>query len=58
MISEALRPFLDDLENRLIPEQEEAIRAAWEDFACGRSASAPFIPPGAALSRQEFPGRR
>ena len=45
MISEALRPFLEDLENRLIPEQEEAIRTAWEDFACGRSASAPFIPP-------------
>lgn len=45
MISEALQPFLEDLENRLIPEQEEAIRTAWEDFACGRSVSAPFIPP-------------
>ena len=39
-----LKPFLEDLESRLDPEQEEKIQKSWIAFADGESESSPFEP--------------
>jgi len=37
--------YLNDLENRLDPEQEEALLTAWIGFADGKVGAGPFEPP-------------
>lgn len=40
-----ITPYLEDIESRIIPEQEEKLRSAWFDFADGKNIEGPFVPP-------------
>jgi hypothetical protein len=51
MISPALRPYLDDLEARIDPQEEERLLGEWAAFSAGRCEGPIFSPrrqPGSA----------
>lgn len=50
MISPQLRKFLDDLEERIDPEQEECLLQAWKQFAAGGFTGQIFHPKRARKS--------
>jgi hypothetical protein len=51
-IAARLAPWLDDLEARIDPSDEDRLLAAWRAFADGRSDQAPFRPRRARPSPQ------
>lgn len=40
-----LTPYLEDIESRIQPEQEETLQRAWFRFADGANDTGPFVPP-------------
>ncbi|HIV27563.1 MAG TPA: hypothetical protein IAA64_06310, partial [Candidatus Ornithocaccomicrobium faecavium] len=40
-----LNRYMEDIESRIQPEEEQSIWAAWMEFAQGACKSGPFVPP-------------
>ena len=40
-----LNRYMEDIESRIQPEEEQSIWAAWMEFAQGACKSSPFVPP-------------